>query len=159
MGAGGVVRGRRRRPLEWEAAVVEALALAWWYRLELALVGVAIGLQRLISQPLGNPAAAVAVCVLVVVVLAVGPARRLVWRGLRRAWLVRRWARAAIDSGLADGPFRVPRVRGVVRVEAGDVLRIRVLRGQSALGLDARREELAACLRVREVRIEPERAD
>jgi DNA segregation ATPase FtsK/SpoIIIE-like protein len=39
------------------------------------------------------------------------------------------------------------------------VLRVRVLRGQSALALDARREELAACLRVREVRIERERAD
>jgi hypothetical protein len=158
MGAGGVVRGRRR-PLEWEAAVVEALALAWGWRLELALVAVAVGLQRLIAQPLGGLGAAVGVCVVVLVVAAMGPVRRLFWRALRRAWLVRRWARAAIDSGLADGPFRVPRVRGVARVEAGDVLRVRVLRGQSALAFEARREELAACLRVREVRVERERDD
>ena len=39
------------------------------------------------------------------------------------------------------------------------MLRVRVLRGQSVLALDARREELAACLRVREVRVERERAD
>jgi hypothetical protein len=50
-------------------------------------------------------------------------------------------------------------VLGVARVQAGDVLRVRVLRGQSVSALDARREELAACLRVREVRVERDRAD
>jgi hypothetical protein len=44
-------------------------------------------------------------------------------------------------------------------VAAGALLRVRVLRGQSPLDLEARREELAACLRVREVRVERERAD
>jgi DNA segregation ATPase FtsK/SpoIIIE-like protein len=39
----------------------------------------------------------------------------------------------------------------VSRIPAGDVLRVRVRRGQSVQVLDARREELAACLRVREV--------
>jgi hypothetical protein len=158
MRAGGMVRGRRRPP-EWEAAVVDTLALAWRSRLELALLSVGVGLQRLLAQLLGDVPAVAVVGLVVVVVVAIGPARRLLWRWLRRAWVARAWARAATDSGLADGPFRVPRVLGVERVQAGDVLRVRVLRGQSVLALDARREELAACLRVREVRLERERAD
>ena len=152
------MRGRRR-PLEWEAAVVDTLALAWRFRLELALLGVGVGLQQLLAGPIGDVAAVAVVGLVVVVVVATGPVRRLLWRRLRRAWVARAWARAATDSGLADGPFRVPRVLGVERVQAGDVLRVRVLRGQSVLALDARREELAACLRVREVRLERERAD
>jgi DNA segregation ATPase FtsK/SpoIIIE-like protein len=38
-------------------------------------------------------------------------------------------------------------------------VRVRVLRGQSALDLEARREQLAACLRVRDLRVERDRAD
>jgi hypothetical protein len=158
MRAGGVMRGRRR-PLEWEAAVVETLALVWRCRLELVLLGVGVGLQRVLAMRVGDVAAGVVVGVVVAVVLAVGPARRVLWRGLRRAWVARAWARAATDSGLAHGPFRVPRVLGVMRVPAGEVVRVRMLRGQSALALDARREELAACLCVREVRVERAAAD
>jgi hypothetical protein len=158
MRTGGLTRDRRR-PLRWEAAVVDTLALAWGCRLEVALLGAAIGLQRVLAVPLGNVGAMVVVVALVAVVVAIGPVRRLLWRQLRRARLARAWARAATDSGLADGPFRVPRVLSAGRIAAGDVLRVRVLRGQSVLALDARREELAACLRVREVRVERERAD
>jgi hypothetical protein len=153
-----MVRGRRR-PLEWEAAAIETLALLWRCRLELALLAAGVGLQRLLAHGLGDVAAAAVVGLAIVVIAAIGPARRLLWRALRRAWVARAWARAARDSGLADGPFRVPRVLSVARVQAGDVLRVRVLRGQSVLALEARREELAACLRVREVRLERERAD
>jgi FtsK/SpoIIIE family len=156
MRAGGMVRGRRR-PLEWEAEVVETFALVWRCRLELALLAAGVGMQRLLARLLSEAAAIVAVGLIVALVVAIRPARRGLWRALRRAWVARGWARAATDTGLADGPFRVPRVLGVESVQAGDVLRVRVLRGQSVLALDARREELAACLRVREVRIERER--
>jgi hypothetical protein len=156
MRAGRMLRGRRR-PVEWEATVVDTLALAWRCRLELALLAAGVGMQRLLAGLLGEAAAIVAVGLVVALVVAIGPARRGLWRALRRAWVARGWARAATDTGLADGPFRVPRVLAVESVQAGDVLRVRVLRGQSVLALDARREELAACLRVREVRIERER--
>jgi hypothetical protein len=157
MRAGDTVRSRR--PLEWEAAVVETLAQVWRCRLELVLLAAVVGLERLLARPLGDVPAIVVVGLVAAVVAAIGPIRRALLRALRRAWVSRAWARAAADSGLADGPFRVPRVLGVTRVEAGDVLRVRVLRGQSVLALDARREELAACLRVREVRVERDRAD
>jgi DNA segregation ATPase FtsK/SpoIIIE-like protein len=65
----------------------------------------------------------------------------------------RAWARAVIDAGVAPGPFRCPGVWSVDRVPAGDRLRVRVRRGQSVPDLGARREELAACLRMREVRV------
>jgi hypothetical protein len=155
----GLVRRHRRAPLEWEDAVVETAALLWRCRLELALLGLVVGLQRLLAIVVGDVAAVVFVVALVAGVVATGPVRRVLWRLLRRAWLARAWARAATDSGLADGPFRVPRVLAASPVAAGHVLRVRVLRGQSALALDARREELAACLRVRDVRIERDASD
>jgi hypothetical protein len=65
----------------------------------------------------------------------------------------RAWARAAIDAGVAPGPFRCPGVWSVARAPAGERLRVRIRRGQSVPDLDARREELAACLRLREVRV------
>ena len=111
------------------------------------------------AMRVGDVAAIVLVLVVIAGVVAIAPVRRVLWSWLRRAWLARAWARAATDSGLADGPFRVPRVIAASPVAAGHLLRVRVLRGQSALALDARREELAACLRVRDVRIEREAAD
>src|SRR5437763_1169806 len=58
----------------------------------------------------------------------------------------------AADEGVA-------RVLRATRVPAGDVLRVRVLRGQSVGDLEARAEQLAACLRVREVRVQREPGD
>jgi DNA segregation ATPase FtsK/SpoIIIE-like protein len=50
-------------------------------------------------------------------------------------------------------------VRGAARVAAGDELQVRVRRGQSASDLEARRDQLAACLRVRDVRVLRDRED
>ena len=114
-----------------------------------------------LARPLGDAGA--------VLVVVVGGARcagladaaapaactRCTCRRLRRAW-----ERAAVDAGLSDGPLRSPRVRGRSRgLPAGDELRVRVRRGQSVADLEARREQLAACLRVREVRVLRDRED
>jgi hypothetical protein len=158
--ARGVILVRARRAGDgWPELAVGVLAAVWWWRLELALVALGLALERLLARVVGDVLGIAVVLALAGVVVATGPARRVAWCALRRSWLRRAWARAATDAGLADGPFRVPRVLGTAGIPAGDVLRVRVLRGQSALALDARREELAACLRVREVRIERERAD
>jgi len=155
-----MTRGRgRARPLEFEATVMESLVAAWRCRLELALLGVATGVQRLLAPSVGEFIAAVVVVALAAAVMAIAPSRRPLRSALRRASLRRAWARAATDAGLSDGPFRVPRVRSLAPIPAGDVLRVRVLRGQSVGMLDARRAELAACLRVREARVGPDRAD
>jgi hypothetical protein len=151
--------GRGRRPLDTEALVLDTLAVLWRCRVELALLAIAIGVQQAVAAGMGNVVGVATVAVVAGGVVVVVPVRRRLWWLLRRAWLIRAWARAAIDTGLSEGPLRVPRVVGTAPVAAGDTLRVRVLRGQSALDLEARSEGLAACLRVREVRIERERGD
>jgi hypothetical protein len=146
---------RERWRLELEALLVGVAWAVWSVRVELALVLGLAAVQRVVGGLVGWAA----VVVVVVSVLAIGPARRFVL-GLLRAMRVRRaWARATIDSGVAAGPFRCPGVWSVARVPAGDVLDVRVRRGQSVADLDARREHLAACLRAREVRVIRNRRD
>ena len=134
-------------------SLIGVLAAAWWWRLELARLALVLAARAAARACVGELAAAA--------VVAPGrrwswrPGRRGGWRGaLRRRGCGGRGRARRPTSGLAAGPFRVPaRARSSSGSPAGDVLRVRVLRGQSVLALDARREELAACLRVREVRV------
>jgi hypothetical protein len=150
---------RRGREAEWPTLLAGAALGVWGWRLELGLLGLIAGVQRAVAGVLGELAAAVAVAALVVFAVAVGRVRRRLWRALGSAWLRRAWRRAVTDAGLAIDLLRAPRVLGARRIAAGDVLRVRVCRGQSVASLEARAAELAACLRVREVRVEPERGD
>jgi FtsK/SpoIIIE family len=159
MRTGTVSRTRRRAADDWEVLAAGALVGAWRCRLELALMGVVVGAQRLLAGPMGDVPAAVMVLGVAALLAAMAPTRRLLWRGLRRSWVRRSWAGAVTDAGLADGPLRLPWVVRVRRVPAGDVLRVRVPRGQSVQDLEARAERLAACLRAREVRVQRERGD
>ena len=127
-------------------------ALFGW-RVELLGLVVLVIAQRLLAHAVGDVAALAIVLGLVGAALACRPVRARVGRlghamGVRRAW-----ADAAIDAGVAPGPFRCPAVLSVDRVAAGDRLRVRVRRGLSVPELEARREQLAACLRAREVRV------
>jgi hypothetical protein len=149
----------RRGRSEAAALAVGLLAGVWRWRLELALLALVLAVERLLAGPLGDPAATGVVATLATVAVLAAPSRRLLWGAVRRAWLRRTWERAATDAGLADGPLRLPRVLSAVRAPVGDVLRVRVRRGQSVVSLDARAGELAACLRVREIRVQGERDD
>jgi hypothetical protein len=133
--------------------------LLWQYRLELGSVAVAVAGQRLLSGRMGDVFAAIVVTALLALFAVIAPVRRLAWRAVRRSWVRRAWERASTDAGLCEGPLHAPRLLAVERVPAGDLLRVRVRGGQSATALDARREELAASLRVREVRVQRDRSD
>jgi hypothetical protein len=146
---------RERWRGEFEALLVGVAWAAWSVRVELALLLVLAALQRLVGGLFG----CAAVAAVIGLVLGVGPGRRFVLRLLQSMRVRWAWARAAIDTGVAAGPFRCPGVRSVARVPAGDVLDMRVRRGQSVADLDARREHLAACLRAREVRVTRDRRD
>jgi DNA segregation ATPase FtsK/SpoIIIE-like protein len=161
MRTGGARRGHRRSAVraEWEAAAVELLAGLWRFRLELTAVAVVVAGQRALARPLGDAAAVVIVVGLGGAILVAGPTRKLLVRGIRLADRRRAWERAASDAGLSAGPLRVPRVLSAVRLPAGDELRVRVRRGQSVADVDSRRDALAACLRVREVRVQREPGD
>jgi hypothetical protein len=144
-------RGRAREDLEGLAVGLVWAVSSW--RVELVALALLLGTDRAVASLLGEVAAAVVVLVLVAGVVAWRPARKEVSRVLTAMRLRRAWATAAIDAGVAAGPFRSPGVRCVGRIPAGDRLRVRVRRGQSVPMLEARREELAACMRVRDVRV------
>src|SRR3954452_3189776 len=150
---------RRQNEAAWPALLAGAAVAVWGWRLELALAGVLVLAQRLLARVVDDVAAAVLVAVLIGAVLAVGSVRRLAWRAVRAAWIRRAWRRAVSDVGLAIDALHAPRVVESRRIAAGDMLRVRVSRGQSVATLEARAAELAACLRVREVRVQQESGD
>src|SRR3954471_10164328 len=152
-------RGRRGSRVDWEELLVAAVGALWQWRFELIALLALVGVHRLVARVGGESAATALVALLGVAAVALTPSRRLCWRALRSGWLRRGWERATADAGLSEGPWRGPRMLAARQVRAGDVLRVRVRRGQSVAALEARAAELAACLRVREVRVEPETGD
>ena len=143
-------RARAREDLEGLLVGVAWTMFGW--RVELAAAAVLSGLDRLLAGGLGEVIAAVVVLVVVVAVIGWRPSRAVVWRVLYAMHVRRTWARAVVDVAIA-GPFRSPGVRRVAPIPAGDRLTVRMRRGQSVPMLEARREELAACMRLRDVRV------
>src|SRR5215207_3352932 len=152
-------RARRQAQAEWEALVLGLAAAAWWCRVELALLGGMVAAHVVLARWLGGPVAAAVVVGAAGALLAVRPVRHRITVVLHGARVRRAWDRAVLDAGAATGPFRGPRALSVTTVAAGELLRVRVPRGASVAELDDRREQLAACLRVREVRISRDPAD
>src|SRR5215208_7402519 len=130
-------RGRMRPRVDWDELLVGALSSLWQCRVELVALVVIVAAHRLAASSGGETVATVLLLGLGLVAAAVAPCRRLLRRTLRRASLRRGWERAAVDTGLSDGPLRVPRVLGVHGIPAGDILRLRVRRGQSVAALEA----------------------
>src|SRR4051794_40674810 len=151
----GSAQRRERWRVELEALLIGLAWAAWSVRVELAILLGLGALQRSLGGLLGWAAVVVAVGG----VLAIRPARRWIGRLLHAMRVRRAWAHATIDSGVAAGPFRCPGVWSVGRVLAGDLLRVRVRRGQSVGDLDSRREQLGAWLRARDVRVMREPSD
>ncbi len=126
--------------------------MLWRWKLELLLVLGLVGAERLLAAPFGEVAAALVVGVACGSALALRPVRLPVGRRLGSARVRRAWHRAVIDVGLGS-PFRVPRVTRVETVPAGDRILLRAPRGKAIADIAARREELAACLGARDVRV------
>jgi hypothetical protein len=151
-------RGRQGERSDGELALGVLWAL-WSWRLELALLGLVIFAELGFAQATGNAFAAGGVCVVVGSVLLVAGPRRFLLERLYVARVRRAVGRAAFDAGLAAHPWSAPRVLTACRVAAGDRVRVRVRRGRSVAELEARAEQLAACLRAREVRVLRETAN
>src|SRR4051812_22274632 len=142
----------RRRARAWgdfEDLAVGVLWALFGWRVELLGLAVIMGAERVLAGIVGEPAAAAVVVVLLGAAAGVGLIRVRVLRVLHAMRVRRGWARAAIDAGVAPGPFRCPGAWSVDRVPAGGRLRGRVRRGQSGPGLGGRREGMAAWPRVR----------
>jgi FtsK/SpoIIIE family len=124
------------------------LGMLWRCRLELTLAGLAV-LALVLAAGLGGELAAVGlVAGVVVAVVAVPWSRGWLLHGLRAARIRRAWWRAWTDCEL-------PRVRAgrVSAIPAGQLVRVRASRGSSLAHVEQRAEELAVCLRAREVRV------
>jgi hypothetical protein len=148
-------RARRRAQVrdDFGGVLVGVAWMLFGWRVELVALGVLAGVDRLVAGVAGEMAGGVVVLVVVVALVAWRPARVRIGRVLYGMRIRRAWAWAAIDAGVAAGPFRTPGVRRVGRIGAGDRLRVRMRRGQSVPMLEQRREELAACMRLRDVRV------
>jgi FtsK/SpoIIIE family len=142
------VRGAGRRELGTAELIGGALVALWGWRVELALLAVPLGAWWLLAGSLGELAAA-AIVVWAMAGVLVSPARqRALVRLLRACRVRRRFRRAGVDAGLA--PVRLGRVRVV---PAGELARVRVSSGSSVEELEARREQLAASIGLRELRV------
>jgi hypothetical protein len=143
--------GDEQRGLE---LAVGAIGTLWRWRLELALLALPLLMWWLLSGPLGELAAAAIVAWTVLGVLASPWARGALGRGLQAARVRRQFRRAWIDAGLP--PMRLARVR---TVPAGEVARVWVSSGCSVEEVEARREQLAASIGLRELRVVRDPAD
>jgi uncharacterized membrane protein len=133
-----LVRAQRpeRRQAELASVLLVALRAAWGVRVELLVLLSLVVLYQRVAGVLGSLTSAVVLAVVVACGLARRPARRAALDLLRAMHVRRRWERATIDAGAAEGPLRCPGVHSVTRVPAGDLLRVRVRRGQSVSALE-----------------------
>jgi hypothetical protein len=135
---------------------VERIAgLAWGFRLELALLALLGGVfAALLSAGLPAITAAAVTAVVASALLLVGGVRGWLVRVLHAASVRRRWRHAWTHCGLT-----AVHAERVEQVPAGDRLSVRVSRGSSCDAIAERSEELAACLGLRELRIERDPAN
>ena len=125
---------------------MQPAACGW--RVELALIALPVSGWWLLARPLG-PLAAAAIIAWAVAGLLVSPVRQdALLRLLRGRRLRRRFRRAWIDAGLP--PVRLGRIRAV---PAGDRAAVHVSSGCSVEDLADRREQLAASIGLRELRV------
>lgn len=130
----------------------------WAYRLELLIAGTLLLAWAQLSRLLPSVLALVAIGLLVALALWPARARRLVLQLSRRARL-RRWERASRHAGLATLNDRIPRVRTVTVIPAGEQLRVRLPVGARVAHLEEAADALAAMLEVREVRVARDRTN
>jgi hypothetical protein len=140
---------RRREDSDWPTLMAGAAVALWGWRLELAGVALLALAHVRLAGLVGAVAATVLLVLLVLVVVVVPASRRWTLRVLLAARVRRRWRRAWMHCWLP--PVRAGRVRSV---PAGELVRVRASRGTSLDALAGRAEELAACLGLRELRVE-----
>ncbi len=142
-----------------ESILLAALRLAWGFRLELAgVIGLWITWQEL-GQTVGAALADTVFGVMIVLVIALPPARRLVVRTLRRASVRRDWTRAVRSARITPLGGRVPRVLAVREVPAGHRLVVQTPVSTCVAHLKAAAEVMAATLGLPEVRVRREPAN
>lgn len=134
--------------------IVEAILRALWaFRLELALASAYGTLGLLANHLLDDEGVWLAQAAVVALVLAIAPFRRFVGSRLRHARVRRQWARAVLSARIHSLDGRVPIVRQMKDIPAGERFEVRVPRGSSVPELEQASEVIAAALQIRELRV------
>lgn len=134
--------------------IIEALLrVLWAFRLELGLALVGTALWLVTRHRHGETEAWIAEAVVLALVLGVPPLRRLVGRLLRHARVRRQWARAVRAARIPSLENRVPVMRRLRDIPAGERFDVRVPPGSSVPELERASEVMAAALRVRDLRV------
>src|SRR5665811_1678062 len=149
----GVATMRSHEEDAAEAIIEAILRVVWAFRVELVLAGTLGTLWILASHRLGESSAWLAQMVVIALVLAIAPVRRFVGRRLRHARVRRQWARAVRSARISSLEDRVPTVRRMKDIPAGERFEVRVPRGSSVPDLEQASEVIAAALRIRELRV------
>ena len=136
-----------------EAIIEAVLRSLWGFRVELVFAGASGMLWFVASQRVGAVGAWLALSMLVLLVLAIGPLRRLVGRLLRHARVRRQWVRAVRAAQISSLEDRVPTVRRMKDIPAGEQFEVRVPSGSSVPDLERASEVIAAALSIRELRV------
>lgn len=135
-------------------AIIEAIVRSLWgFRLELTLLGAYGTLGLVDNHILDQGHTWLVQAIAVGLALAVPPLRRFMGRRLRHARLRRQWARAVRSARIPSLGTRVPVVRRMKDIPAGQRFEVRVPRGSSVPELENASEVIAAALRVRELQV------
>ena len=134
--------------------ILEAVIRAVWaFRVELVLLAGA-GMLWYLGHHLAGPiAASAALAAVVALVLVVGPTRRPIGRLFRHARLRRKWRRAIQAAHIPSLKNRVPAIRRIRDIPAGERFDVRIPPGSTVPDLDRAAEVIAAALGVREIRV------
>ncbi len=134
--------------------ILEAVIRAVWaFRLELTLLAGGGILWYFGHQLAGPIAASAALATVVALVLVIGPIRQLVGRLFRHARLRRKWRRAIQAAHIPSLKDRVPAIRRIRDIPAGERFDVRIPAGSSVPDLERAAEVIAAALGVREIRV------
>lgn len=132
----------------------------WWsYRVELTAFWAVYWFCVTVGTVLGSHLGGWVLDALAVAAVALPPVRRRIRGLLTRSRLRRRFARAVRLTGSKDPKGRVPRPGRIRSIPAGHVVAVRLTHGWHAGELEQRRAPIAAYLKVREVRVLPDRAN
>src|SRR5690242_7339781 len=101
---------RERRQAGAEALVLGVLWATWGVRVELSLLILLAAIQQLAVGAIGQVGSVVLLGAVIAFVFTWPRSRRAVVGLMRAMHVRRRWTRATIDAGAAEGPFPCPSV-------------------------------------------------
>jgi hypothetical protein len=143
----------------WDWFFVNVLRPAWGYRVEVVVLVVALGAAGWLRSRFGDVGGGVAFLGLVIGLLAWKPSRSFTVRLFHGSRLHRRWSLAVRHAGLATYNDRIPRPVAVRLIPPGDQLRVRIPPGSAACELKDKASVIAACLGVRELKVNQDAAN